>query len=108
MHSNLLNPQYSLSTQMIIDDLRKEPVPILHRPLPRVSYQDLIKEEHSMRFKHEQLLTVHRELILPSHYKKLLQLSSLLDNSLNFLKSCRNTGGNFDELKVSIERTYGR
>jgi hypothetical protein len=54
-----------------------------------MSIDDLLKEENSMRFKHSELLAVKKELILPSHYKKLLDIMKFMDNSLNFLKSCR-------------------
>jgi len=42
-----------------------------------------------MKAKHEQLLAPERELVLPAHYKKLLDLFKFLDSSLNFLKLCR-------------------
>lgn len=45
---------------------------------------------------------------MPAHYKILLEIQGFLDNSLNFLKSCRKQGGLFPELKNSIEKTYGR
>ena len=62
-----------------------------------------------MRARHEQLLAKERELVIPVHYKKLLDILKYLDNSLNFLKSCRRqTSCSFDELKKSIEKTNGK
>ena len=62
-----------------------------------------------MRAKHEQLLAPTRELVIPVHYKKLLEILKCLDNSLNFLKKCRKQNScTFDELKKSIEKTNGR
>lgn len=62
-----------------------------------------------MREKHEVLLAPKRELVIPNHYKKLLEIMKYLDNSLNFLKQCRRqTSCSFDELKISIEKTYGK
>ncbi len=64
-----------------------------------------------MRYKHEQLLSTTRVLVMPLHYKKLLELSQHLDISLNFIKQCRNGGTSgllFEEVKASIEKTYGR
>jgi len=61
----------------------------------------------NMREKHEQLLA--QELVLPLHFNKLLQLARYLDGSINFLKSCRRDGHcTFDDLKKSIESSYGR
>lgn len=62
-----------------------------------------------MRAKHEQLIAPERELVLPAHYKKLLELLKFVDNTLNFLKSCRRQSScTFDDLKKSIERTNAR
>jgi hypothetical protein len=62
-----------------------------------------------MREKHEGLLAPERELVMPIHYKKLLDIMKYLDNSLNFLKSCRKQiSCTFDELKRSIEKTNGK
>lgn len=61
-----------------------------------------------MKLKHSQLISVTRELVLPAHYKSLLDIQGYLDTSLNFLKRCRNQGGLFAELKKSIEQTFGR
>lgn len=72
------------------------------------SYEDIMKEELSMKLKHSELLSVTRELVMPAHYKILLDIQGYLDNSLNFLKQCRNQGGIFPELKRSIEKTYGK
>lgn len=61
-----------------------------------------------MRLKHGELILVNKELVLPVHYKQLLEMQGYLDSSLNFLKQCRKQGGNFNELKKSIEATIGR
>jgi hypothetical protein len=90
----------------ILDDLRKE-IPS-RIPEPRISHKEILQEEHSMRYKHSDLLTVTRELILPVHYKHLLELSKYLDNSLIFLKQRRTQGGLFLDIKKSIEQTYGK
>ena len=39
-----------------------------------------------MRFKYEGLLAPKRELILPVHFKKLLDTVKFIDSSLNFQK----------------------
>jgi hypothetical protein len=57
--------------------------------LQPVSLEELLSQENSMRAKHEQLIAPERELVLPVHYKKLLDLFKFVDNTLNFLKSCR-------------------
>lgn len=49
----------------------------------------MLSQDNSMRAKHEQLIAPERELVLPVHYKKLLELLKFIDNTLNFLKSCR-------------------
>jgi hypothetical protein len=72
------------------------------------SLEQIDKERISMRLKHEDLLRVKRELVLPAHYKTLLELQGYLDNSLDFLKRCRGQGGNFNEIKKSIESTFGK
>lgn len=54
-----------------------------------VSLEELLSQDNSMRAKHEQLIAPERELVLPVHYKKLLELLKFIDNTLNFLKSCR-------------------
>jgi hypothetical protein len=47
--------------------------------------------------------------VLPHHYKGLLDLQQCLDVSLNFIKQCRGGGTlGFEELKASVEKTYGR
>ncbi len=62
-----------------------------------------------MRSKHEDLIAPNRELVIPVHYKKLLDIMKFTDNSLNFLKSCRRqTACSFEEIKKSIEKSYGR
>ena len=42
-----------------------------------------------MRAKHEHLIGPERELVLPVHFKELLELLKFVDNTLNFLKSYR-------------------
>jgi hypothetical protein len=56
-----------------------------------------------MRFKHSELLSTTRELVLPLQYKKLLEIQMYLDNTLHFLKECRKQSGYFPEVKKSIE-----
>ena len=100
----------SNETQDVIKDILNDPQiekDILMRP-PRVSYEDLMKQELQMKFKHSELLSVTKELVLPAHYKVLLELQGFIDNSLNFLKQCRRQGGMFSEIKKSIEQTFGR
>lgn len=62
----------------------------------------------SMREKYQELLSPHREMVMPLSYKKLNELQSFLDNTLLFLKQCRSHGGVFSEVKKSIEHTYGK
>jgi hypothetical protein len=42
-----------------------------------------------MKYKHAELLSSKRELVLPVHYKHILDLSKYLDNSLNFIRVAR-------------------
>lgn len=51
-----------------------------------MTVEELLSQDNSMRAKHEQLLAPVRELVIPVHYKKLLEILRCLDNSLNFLK----------------------
>jgi hypothetical protein len=57
--------------------------------LQPVSLEELLRQDNSLRAKHEQLIAPERELVIPVHYKKLLELLKFVDNTLNFLKSCR-------------------
>jgi hypothetical protein len=66
------------------------------------------EEDVSMKMKHAELLLPERELVLPLHYKALIETQGLLDASLNFMTQCRRQGGLFSELKKSIEQTYGK
>jgi hypothetical protein len=53
---------------------------------------------------------------MPAHYKKILEIAKYLDVSINFIKKCRSNIGSgssnkaltFEELKTSVEKTYGR
>lgn len=49
-----------------------------------------------------------KELVLPSHYKELLEMQRALDNSIYFMRSCRKAIGKFDELSRSMEQSYHR
>lgn len=69
--------------------------------------EDSIMKDDSMRFKYSELLSVKKELLLPPSYKRLLELQSLLDNTLNFKIFVRKQRGLFPEIKQSIE-TQGR
>jgi hypothetical protein len=42
-----------------------------------------------MKIKHAELLLAERELVLPLHYKALIEMQGLLDASLNFMTQCR-------------------
>ncbi len=67
-----------------------------------------------MSAKYGSLLSVKRELVLPAHYKRIIEVAKSLDTSLNFIKQCRSGGGIgsqgliFDDLKASIEKTSGK
>ena len=65
-----------------------------------------------MREKHEDLLKVKRELVLPVHMKHLIEGCQFIDETLNFIKRCRRSaeGGaiTFKEVKTSIEKSYAR
>jgi len=59
------------------------------------------------------LLSVKRELVLPVHYKKIIEITKSLDTSLHFIKQCRQGGSGtqglmFEDLKASIEKTSGK
>lgn len=56
-----------------------------------------------MSFKYSELLLQTKELVLPVHYKKLLEVQGFLDNTLLFLKQCRKQNGHISEIKKSIE-----
>jgi len=72
--------------------------------------QERVRSESSfsLKFKYEDLVKEERELILPPHYKKLLQSFTELDLVLNFNKlgNRRNSVPVFEELKQSIESSY--
>jgi hypothetical protein len=75
--------------------------------------KDLLNEENSMRAKHGQLLSVKRELVIPAHYKRIIEIAKNLDLSLNFIKQCRSSGSGiqgltFEDLKASVEKTSGK
>lgn len=74
----------SQETIKVIQDLRGETVGL--NPDPKATYKDVMNQEYSMRFKHAELLSVTRELVIPVHYKHLMELSKYLDNSLIYLK----------------------
>lgn len=66
-----------------------------------------------MRVKHGQLISVKRELVIPAHYKRIIEVAKTLDLSLNFIKQCRSSGNGisgltFEDLKASIEKTSGK
>lgn len=99
-------PALSASTLDIINRLKSE-MPS-NSLLKQALAKPIIKSEHKMRFKHSELLSVRRELVMPAHYKSLLELQNLLDVSLNFMTKCRSQGGLFAEIKRSIEQTHGK
>lgn len=42
--------------------------------VPKKTLEEIMKDEISMKLKHSELLSVTRELVLPAHYKVLLEL----------------------------------
>lgn len=99
----------SESTMKIIEELKKEKL----APQKINLKKDLLSEENSMKAKHGQLLSVKRELVLPAHYKKIIEITKSLDISLHFIKQCRQGGSGtqglmFEDLKASIEKTSGK
>jgi hypothetical protein len=62
----------------------------------------------SLKYKYEDLIKEERELILPPHYKKLLQSFTELDLIMNHYKmsSRRNAVPVFEDIQQSIESTY--
>ena len=105
----------SESTMKIIEELKKEKLlpspPVV--PQKIILKKDLLSEENSMKAKHGQLLSVKRELVLPVHYKKIIEITKSLDTSLHFIKQCRQGGRGtqglmFEDLKASIEKTSGK
>jgi hypothetical protein len=83
----------SESTMKIIEELKKDKqlTPSVV-PLKINLKKDLLSEENSMRAKHGQLISVRRELVLPAHYKKIIEIAKSLDTSLHFIKQCRSGG----------------
>ena len=77
----------SQETQKVIADVMNEP--IVQQPKPQFKYEDLYRNEVSQKLKYSELLSVTRELVLPVHFKVLLELQGYLDTSMNFLKNCR-------------------
>ena len=61
----------------------------------------------SLRDKHSELLTAHKELVLPVHYKHLRSMASALDTVINLLKS-RSLPLSFTQIRHSIEQAYHR
>ncbi len=105
----------SESTMKIIEELKKEKLLLSLPVVPQkiTLKKDLLSEENSMKAKHGQLLSVKRELVLPVHYKKIIEITKSLDTSLHFIKQCRQGGSGtqglmFEDLKASIEKTSGK
>jgi hypothetical protein len=71
----------SESTKRVLEDLKLNQVV---KP-PGVSSKDLL-DENSLKYKHSQLISTKRELVMPGHYKRLLELQRFVDVSLNFIK----------------------
>jgi hypothetical protein len=67
-----------------------------------------------LNIKYEELLSAKvtpSNLVLPLHYKRILELSRFLDNSLSFIKQRHAHGAQgilFEDLKSSVEKTYGK
>ena len=104
----------SESTMKIIEELKKEKLLTPSVAPQKINLKkDLLSEENSMKAKHGQLLSVKRELVLPAHYKKIIEITKSLDISLHFIKQCRQGGSGtqglmFEDLKASIEKTSGK
>jgi hypothetical protein len=62
----------SQETQKVIADVMNEP--IVQPPKPHFKYEDLYRSEVSQKLKYSELLSVTRELVLPVHFKVLLEL----------------------------------
>ncbi len=99
----------------IIEELKKEKLLTSPPVVPQkiTLKKDLLSEENSMKAKHGQLVSVKRELVLPVHYKKIIEITKSLDTSLHFIKQCRQGGSGtqglmFEDLKASIEKTSGK
>jgi hypothetical protein len=77
----------SESTMKIIEELKKEKLLAPSVAPQKINLKkDLLSEENSMKAKHGQLLSVKRELVLPAHYKKIIEITKSLDTSLHFIK----------------------
>eukprot|EP00347_Sterkiella_histriomuscorum_P020493 403337591 len=102
-----IKQQLSQQTKAVISHVMNDPSLKMKQTGTNKNYQQMQVDQLSMRLKHGQLLSITRELVLPSHYKLLLDLQGHLDTSLSFIKR-RKQLGKFDELKKSIESTLGR
>jgi len=71
----------SESTKRVLEDLKSNMV----IKAPGVSTKELL-DENSLKYKHSQLIAIKRELVMPGHYKRLLELQRFVDVSLNFIK----------------------
>jgi hypothetical protein len=71
---------FSDTTKKIIADVMNDPILEKQKQVKSsVRYEDLYKQQISERLKYSELLSVKRELVLPVHFKILLELQGYLD-----------------------------
>lgn len=106
--TEMKEPVLSSKTLKILNELKTE----RKNRFNRESTKERVRSESSfsIKFKYEDLLKEERELILPPHYKALLNSFTYLDHTLNFFKlgSKKQKIPTFEEVKKSIESIYKR
>jgi hypothetical protein len=93
-------------TREIMNNLKKDREERKNRFMR--DFQEKIRSgsSFSMKFKYEDLTKDVRQLILPPHYKSLLNMQSYLDNTLNSLKLRKDKVSFLEEIRKSIEVNY--
>jgi hypothetical protein len=97
----------SSRTLEIMESLKKERHERINR-FQRESVKERARSDSSfsLRFKYEDLLKEDRELIIPPHYKALVNMQNYLDNTINAFKLRKDRIPFIEEIKTSIELNY--
>jgi hypothetical protein len=93
-------------TREIMNNLKKDRDDRQNRFLRDFQNKNRNGSSFSMKFKYEDLVKDVRQLILPPHYKALLNMQSYLDNTINAMKLRKDKVSFIEEIKKSIEVNY--
>jgi hypothetical protein len=110
------NKRISLASQGIVSSKTLEIIEMLKKTnaerqnrFNRVSLKERTRSESSfsLKFKYEELIKQERELILPPHYKALVNMQNYLDHTINSLKLKKvKKPLYFEDIKSAIEKNY--